>query len=78
MDAGTSSSLHDASAYVATMERRQGVKIGCPEEAALHRGFLDLQQFKALTEQMPTCEYKNYLEFVAREWSVGTEPHDVK
>ena len=29
----------DASAYVATIERRQGVKIGCPEEAALHRGF---------------------------------------
>ena len=76
LDAGTSSSRHDASSYVATIERRQGVKIGCPEEAALHRGFLDLKQFKILTEQMPACEYKNYLRFVAQEWSLDVKNHD--
>jgi len=61
LDAGTSSSLHDASAYVQTIETRQGTKIGCPEEAAFRRGFLSLEQLDALAAQMPQCEYRDYL-----------------
>jgi glucose-1-phosphate thymidylyltransferase len=61
LDAGTSSSLHDASAYVQTIEKRQGIKIGCPEEAAFRRGFLSLSQMQALIERMPICEYREYL-----------------
>jgi glucose-1-phosphate thymidylyltransferase len=53
LDSGTSSSLHDASAYVQTIEKRQGVKLGCPEEAALHRGFMTPQQFVSLVNTMP-------------------------
>jgi glucose-1-phosphate thymidylyltransferase len=68
LDAGTSSSLHEASAYVQTIERRQGIKIGCPEEAAFRRGFLSLEQLGALAERMPNCEYRDYLrEIVAEE-----------
>ncbi|MBN9007090.1 MAG: glucose-1-phosphate thymidylyltransferase RfbA [Rhizobiales bacterium] len=67
LDAGTSSALQDASAYVQTIERRQGVKIGCPEEAALVRGFLKLEQFDALLARMPACEYRDYLASVAAE-----------
>ncbi len=67
LDAGTSSSLHDASAYVQTIEQRQGVKVGCPEEAAFHRGFLSLAQLEALTQRMPRCEYRDYLERVVAE-----------
>jgi len=62
LDAGTSSSLHDASAYVQTIETRQGIKIGCPEEAAFRAGFLSLAQLEALTTKMPRCEYRDYLE----------------
>lgn len=62
LDAGTSSSLHEASAYVQTIEKRQGIKIGCPEEAAFRRGFLSLDQIEALTRTMPKCEYRDYLE----------------
>jgi glucose-1-phosphate thymidylyltransferase len=61
LDAGTSSSLHEASAYVQTIEKRQGVKIGCPEEAAFRQGFLSLDQMQALTDRMPRCEYRDYL-----------------
>lgn len=67
LDAGTSSSLHEASAYVQTIERRQGIKIGCPEEAALWRKFISLSEFDALWEKMPKCEYHDYLRTVAHE-----------
>ena len=62
LDAGTSSSLHEASAYVQTIEKRAGVKIGCPEEAAFRNGFLKLAQLEALAAKMPRCEYREYLD----------------
>jgi glucose-1-phosphate thymidylyltransferase len=68
LDAGTSTSLQEASAYIATVENRQGLKIGCPEEAALIRQFLSLAQFEALVAGMPNCEYRSYLESVAEEF----------
>ena len=61
LDAGTSSSLHEASAYVQTIEKRQGIKIGCPEEAAFRQNFLSLPQLEALALKMPRCEYREYL-----------------
>jgi len=67
LDAGTSSSLHEASAYVQTIEKRTGVKIGCPEEAAFHRGFLSLDRLEALAAGMPKCEYRDYLTEVVAE-----------
>jgi len=67
LDAGTSTSLHDASAYVQTIETRQGIKIGCPEEAAFRRGFLPLAQLEALAARMPQCEYRDYVTGVVVE-----------
>jgi glucose-1-phosphate thymidylyltransferase len=67
LDAGTSSSLHEASAYVQTIERRAGIKIGCPEEAALQRGFLTEEKFEKLLSNMPACEYRDYLVSVLAE-----------
>lgn len=67
LDAGTSSSLHDASAYVQTIEKRQGIKIGCPEEAAFRRGLLTVEQFEALLADVPRCEYRDYLASVLAE-----------
>jgi len=68
LDAGTSTALHEASAYIEAIERRQGVKIGCPEESALVRGFLGIEDFEVLIGKMPTCEYSDYLRSVADEW----------
>jgi glucose-1-phosphate thymidylyltransferase len=67
LDAGTSSSLHEASAYVQTIEKRQGVKIGCPEEAAFRQGFLSRANFETLVAKMCNCEYRAYLENVLAE-----------
>jgi glucose-1-phosphate thymidylyltransferase len=67
LDAGTSSSLHEASAYVQTIEKRQGIKVGCPEEAAFRRGFLPLAELEAVVESLPQCEYREYLAAVVSE-----------
>ena len=67
LDAGTSSSLHDASAYVQTIEKRAGIKIGCPEEEAFRHGFLSLAQLESLIVDMPKCEYREYLAEVVAE-----------
>lgn len=67
LDAGTSSALQEAAAYIEAIERRQGVKIGCPEEAALVRGFISLAEFEALLALMPNCEYRDYLQRVSLE-----------
>ena len=67
MDAGTNTALQEASAYIAAIERRQGIKIGCPEEAALIRGFLSLNEFELLLDQMPNCEYRDYLSGISAD-----------
>jgi len=72
LDAGTSSSLHEASAYVQTIEKRQGIKIGCPEEAAWRQGFLSTQQLSELIGRLPECEYRQYLKELAAEAAEST------
>jgi glucose-1-phosphate thymidylyltransferase len=67
LDAGTSTSLHEASAYIQTIEKRQGIKIGCPEEMAFRRGFINAAQFDTLISKTPNCEYREYLQRVAAE-----------
>jgi glucose-1-phosphate thymidylyltransferase len=67
LDAGTSSSLHEASAYVQTIEKRQGIKIGCPEEAAFRSGFLSLEALEGLAGGIPNCEYRDYLKGLVSE-----------
>ncbi len=73
LDAGTSTALQEASSYIEAIERRQGIKIGCPEEAALVRDFLSMSEFEALLEQMPNCEYRSYLKDVAKETRVARD-----
>jgi len=61
LDAGTCSSLFDSSAYIQTIEKRQGVKIGCPEEASLKQGNINKTQLRKLIKTIPSSEYKDYL-----------------
>ncbi|MFN0069116.1 MAG: glucose-1-phosphate thymidylyltransferase RfbA [Limisphaerales bacterium] len=71
LDAGTSSSLHEASAYVQTIEKRTGVKLGCPEEAAWRAGLIPPARLAELAAAMPNCEYRAYLEAVVAEAARG-------
>jgi len=62
LDAGTPRSLLSASSYVAVIEERQGLKIGCPEEVALHEGYIDSSAFNDLVLRLPQGDYKTYLQ----------------
>ena len=62
LDTGTPDSLLDASNYIATMERRQGLKIGCIEEVTFRMGYIDKQQLKEIIDKLPKNSYRKYLE----------------
>ncbi|RXH29755.1 glucose-1-phosphate thymidylyltransferase [Bradyrhizobium nanningense] len=61
LDAGTPESLLDAAEFVATIEKRQGFRIACPEEVAFNQGYIDRNQLERLASQMGKGEYASYL-----------------
>lgn len=61
LDTGTPDSLIDASNYIATIERRQGLKIGCIEEIAYRMGYIDEMQLKKVIHRLPENSYREYL-----------------
>ena len=61
LDTGTHESLVEASSYIETIEKRQGLKIACPEEIAFRKGYIDEQQLRNLAEPMMQNGYGNYL-----------------
>ncbi|MEW2479438.1 glucose-1-phosphate thymidylyltransferase RfbA [Mycobacterium sp. NPDC049093] len=68
LDTGTFDSLLDASDYVRTIERRQGLKIGVPEEIAWREGYIDDAQLAARAKELPKSGYGDYLlELLARK-----------
>ena len=61
LDTGTFDSLLEASDFVRTVEHRQGLKVGCPEEVAWRRGFLDDDQLRERGEALAKSGYGSYL-----------------
>lgn len=61
LDTGTHDSLLDAGAYVAAIERRQGMKIACLEEIAWHQGWIDDARLRKLATPMSNFSYGQYL-----------------
>lgn len=61
LDTGTHESLLEASQYIETIERRQGLKVACPEEIAFRQGWIDVAQVEALARPMIKNEYGQYL-----------------
>ena len=61
LDTGTHESLLDASQFIATIERRQGLKVACPEEIAYRKGYIDAAQLRQLAEPLKKNQYGQYL-----------------
>jgi glucose-1-phosphate thymidylyltransferase len=61
LDTGTHESLLDASQFIATIERRQGLKVACPEEIAYRKGYIDAAQLRKLAEPLKKNQYGQYL-----------------
>ena len=60
-DAGTHQSLLQASEFIHTIEERQGLKIGCPEEIAYRMGFIDAAALEKLIRSIANSDYTAYL-----------------
>lgn len=61
LDTGTFDSLHEASSYIKALENRQGLKVGCPEEVAWRKGWIDSNQLKTLAKPLLKSGYGEYL-----------------
>ena len=62
LDTGTHDSLLEASQFIATLEKRQGLKVACPEEVAFRRGWIDAALIEALAAPMLKNGYGKYLQ----------------
>ena len=67
LDTGTHESLLDASQFIATIEKRQGLKVACPEEIAYRKGWVDSAQLEKLAQPMLKNLYGQYLMSVLNE-----------
>ena len=67
LDTGTVSSLQEASSFIETVERRQGLKIACIEEVAYRMGFIDRDQLTKLAKGLEASDYGQYLLQVVKE-----------
>ena len=67
LDTGTTDSLHEASSYIRSLEKRQGLKIGCPEEVAWRSGFIDDAKLYSLSLDLSKSGYGKYLQTILNE-----------
>ena len=67
LDSGSHDSLLEAANFIATIERRQGLKIACLEEIAFRNGFVDRDHMTQLVADMPGSTYRDYLEHLLTE-----------
>ena len=67
LDTGTHESLHEASSFIETIEKRQGLKVACPEEIAFRMKYIDAAQLQKLAEPLKKNSYGQYLLQVLEE-----------
>ncbi len=62
LDTGSYDAMHEASSYIRTLEHRQGLKVGCPEEIAWRKGWINDENLKILAKPLLKSGYGKYLE----------------
>jgi len=67
LDTGTHDALLEAATFIETIEKRQGLKICCPEEIAYRLGFIDQQQLESQAKRFSNSSYGSYLQRIADE-----------
>jgi glucose-1-phosphate thymidylyltransferase len=67
LDTGTHDSMLDASMFIATLEKRQGLKIACPEEVAFRMGYITAAELTALAAPLMKSGYGTYLLQILKE-----------
>lgn len=67
LDTGTHDSLLEAGQYIATLEKRQGLKVACPEEVAYREGWISAAQLEALAAPLAKTGYGQYLKAILSE-----------
>ena len=67
LDTGTFDSLQQASSYIRTLEKRQGLKIGCPEEVAWRNGWINNKELNKLSEGINSSSYGQYLKTIIKD-----------
>lgn len=70
LDTGTHAAMLDAANFVRTVESRQSLKIACPEEIALRKGMITVEQFEKLASEFGASSYKAYLQTVLKTYDI--------
>jgi glucose-1-phosphate thymidylyltransferase len=74
LDTGTHESLHDASTFIETIEKRQGLKIACPEEVAYRMGYIDAEQVRSIVAPIRNSSYGQYVLQMLKDPAFGARP----
>ncbi len=72
LDTGTHESLYDASSFIETVEKRQGLKIACPEEIAFRMGYIDAEQVRRLAAPLEGSSYGSYVLRILEQPSIAS------
>jgi glucose-1-phosphate thymidylyltransferase len=74
LDTGTHDSLLDAAGFIATLQKRQGLMVACPEEIAYRQGWIDTEAVQRVASQLSKNSYGQYLMKILNEMKSGAQP----
>jgi glucose-1-phosphate thymidylyltransferase len=77
LDTGTHDSLLDAAGFIATLQKRQGLMVACPEEIAYRQGWISAEAVQKVADQLKKNSYGQYLIRVLNELNTSSQPIDL-